>query len=365
MRCMVVVKLVTVLSALSACSSVGAQHTLNGTPVQSVNPGKRLQPAVAMVANPWQTGDFQKGIQLYWHSDPDYVQVDATRVLDYVVDLGANSVGITFPIYVDGASPTKVYRGPDTPSVHDLRVVIKEAQARKLRVTLRPLIAEGTIVAEDPTKWRGTIGDDSAFNSNAWFASYNAVLKPYIELAEQQQVQEFVIGSELTQLESSVQWVQTVLQARSLYSGMLSYTFNYAWNTVPPVKHFGIDLYPPVPLGDDATVTQLTAALTSWLRTQKARLGSNLTVHEIGIAGRSGAYLEPWGQGDSGEFNPRIQSNWFTAAYQACLAVGIKGAYYWSVDSTQQLGKDLDVDAQPPGNFMGRPGEFAIRRAFM
>src|SRR5690348_15954705 len=52
----------------------------------------------------WQPGRFQTGVQIYWHtnSPASAVTQAASNVLNYVVSLNANSVGISFPIYTDG-----------------------------------------------------------------------------------------------------------------------------------------------------------------------------------------------------------------------------------------------------------------------
>jgi hypothetical protein len=365
---MATVVLVAMLGTLSACSSPALQNT-DPPPTSSASTGPITAPSVdpiVSVVDPWRKGDFQKGIQIYWSSDSEYTQVDATRILDYVVSLGANSVGISFPVYVDGASPTKTYAGEKTPSVKDLRLVIQEARARDLRVMLRPVIDEQNITGEITLAWRGTIGYYQPFSPSGWFASYRAFLAPYLRLAEQQGVDEFVLGSELTDLQSATEWQQVRAEARQLYKGELSYALNWTWQPKPAgFNNLGIDMYTPLPLGDDASVAQLASGLTTWLKHQQALIGQKLTVHEIGIQAQDTAYQHPWGwTTDDTRVNLTIQKRWFAAAYLACKRAGALGAYYWSVNSTQQLGKDLDVAAQPPGNFMGRPGEAAIRHAF-
>ena len=211
MRRMVSVVTVFMLSALGACSTLESGDN-SGLPQSSASarPGSvsppAKSPAITQVKHPWEEGDFQNGIQLYWRSDSEYTQVDATRILDYVVDLDANAIGISFPIYVDGATPTKLYAGDKTPSVKDLRLVIKEAKTRKLRVMMRPIIDEDNITAEIPTAWRGTIGGFAPFDSAVWFSSYRKLLDPYLRLSEQESVDEFVLGSELTDLQSSDRW---------------------------------------------------------------------------------------------------------------------------------------------------------------
>jgi len=101
----------------------------------------------------------QLGVQVYWHTSgsAEDVRTAADRVLNYIVGLGANSVGLTFPIYTDGVHPTRVYTvSGSTPDPASLGIVITEAAARGLRITLRPLIDEANI-KDAQGDWRGTI----------------------------------------------------------------------------------------------------------------------------------------------------------------------------------------------------------------
>ena len=89
-------------------------------------------PPVPRVVSPWRPGRFQTGIQLYWHTSGTVSQMgqDAARSLNYIVSLGANSVGITFPIYTDGVEPTRAYAGDATPSRESISIVLAAAKAR-------------------------------------------------------------------------------------------------------------------------------------------------------------------------------------------------------------------------------------------
>ena len=93
-------------------------------------------PPVLRVVSLWQPGQFPTGIQLYWHTSgaTSQMEQDAARCLNYIVSLGANSVGITFPIYTDGVEPTHVYAGDATPSMESLSIVLAAAKAGALEL---------------------------------------------------------------------------------------------------------------------------------------------------------------------------------------------------------------------------------------
>jgi hypothetical protein len=85
----------------------------------------------------------------------------------------------------------------------------------------------------------------------------------------------------------------------------------------------------------------------------------------VGIAAVDGAYREPWvwGSPKTEGMNPAIQVNWFTAACRAVEQTGLKGIYFWMVDSSTdptQIGPTTEGTA----GFIGRPGEKAIKTCF-
>jgi hypothetical protein len=316
------------------------------------------------VAQPWWPGQFQKGIQIYWHiNGPDSsLQQTATQDLNYIVGLGANSVGISFPIYTDGASPTRVYAGPETPSLHSLSIVLAGAKARDLRVMLRPLIEETNI--KSAGQWRGTIEPPS---DSVWFADYDRLLVGYAQLAQQYGVQELVAGTELSSLQSqTAEWTALNEQIQAAgYAGVVSYAMNWNQFTSVPFQALGWDAYVPVYVGDDATVAELTDALAAWLNQLTQSVRQILTVQEVGIPALSGAYTHPWLWGAStGVINTAVQANWFIAACQAARATQTVGIYYWMVDSNDDNPLQAVVTRQSSTSWVGRPAEQSIKSCF-
>jgi hypothetical protein len=322
--------------------------------------------SVATVKNPWSPGEFQNGVQLYWHlvgSDVD-IQHAADRSLDYIVSLGANSVGITFPIYTDGAEPSRVYAEKgETPTPHQLAIVIQAAKQRKLRVMLRPIIDETNIMST-PGAWRGTL---HPINSDSWFASYESLLITYAIVATQEHVDEFVAGTELFSLQNQTdKWSGIVSALRKVsFTGAISYSVNWDSKNADslPFDTLGLDAYPAITLNDDATPEELTQALTDWILTQPASVLKKLTIQEVGIPAISGMYHNPWLWGGNGPQNLVIQANWFTAMYKAAKNANLMGIYYWMIDSNVDPSL-ANVINDPSGSFIKRPAEKSIRTSF-
>ena len=350
-------------SRLSATSSLPSQtssspkaNTLKSTPpliLKTVAASKR-----------WQTGRMQYGFQVYWHSDSPFSPDDKTnKILNYVVGMGANSVGFTFPVYTDGYRPTKVYAGSETPTPTELTQLIKLAKARNLRVMVRPIIDEANIMTV-PGEWRGSL---EPRNTATWFASYRALLGPYLKAAQSAKADEFVMATELFSLEAqSAEWKKGIRAAKTSFQGTLSYGVN--WDTVGltplPFVHRGLDLYPAVELGDGASVGQLTDALARTIQRAPKSVRANMGIHEVGIPAVSGMYLHPWlwGSGNH-KLNLSVQTKWFAAACNAAKRTNVQGIYYWMIDSNVDP-MTVDPASLPASSFIGRPAEQSIRACY-
>jgi len=313
----------------------------------------------------WKSGEFQDGIQLYWHSKgtAQALTARADQLLNYIVSLGANAVGITFPIYTNGAYPTHVYAGSDTPTPAQLALVISAAKQRGLRVTLRPTIDETNIAASTSGAWRGSIVPQ---NVATWFTGYDKLVLSYAAVAEQYKVDEFVAGTELFSLQGyTVEWEFLQEQFRKMgYGGELSYAVNWDDSDKVPFTTLGLDAYPAIDLSDTATVQQLSAALTSWLEERPSSIRSHLTIQEVGIPALSGMYPHPWLWGTTGgQQNFAVQSYWFSAMCNAAKTAQVQGLYYWSVDSNTDL-NSVDPQTEDGGAFIGRPAVASIRSCF-
>ncbi len=362
------------LCSLSACVNQIplSDKALKENPMATPTPTTIPLSTVKAVAEPWVIGGFQKGIQLYWHTNHDssaIVKAKADRILDYVVGLDANAVAISFPIYVDGPKPTHVYAGDGTPSVTELQIVIHEAHLRKLRITLRPIVDEANITAVNPSSWRGAI---VPVDASAWFASYQQVITPYVQLAALDNVAEFVLGTEFNSLQDDTdQWNALSSTFESTFTESNNSSLSYADNwdrfqahSYGPLANLGVDAYPQfAKLSSSATVDQLTAAWVGWINTSQAP-GYHVSLQEVGIPAQAGAYKNPgnWGHGKAA-INQAVQANWFAAACNAAKQTGVVGIYFWNIDiNTDPAAANSATD--PSTSFIGRAGQDSIRECF-
>ncbi len=182
------VLLACALALLTACTIPSrpawlSTHSSSSSSSAATDPADRT--SVPTVAHPWHAGMRQLGIQVYWlanKTDSDtVVQLKARRIINYAISLGANSIALTFPFYTYGLASDKVYAGLATPSPGHIALFLAEAARSHIRVTLRPILNETVLMAENPIAWRGMIQPTS---TAAWFRSYLKLLLPYAEAAQ-------------------------------------------------------------------------------------------------------------------------------------------------------------------------------------
>lgn len=332
--------------AASSTSSSPSSVAIGGVPVRMVSAQRRNLRATL-------------GIQVFWNSSGTrvHLEADANRIFNYAVGLGANSVAIDFYFFTNGVYPTYVYGVRSrTPSPATIAMVVANAREHGLRVLVRPLLNEDNIKIVG-TNWRGSIQPPSL---TAWFASYYAFLKPYFEAAQSSKATAFNIGSELDSLAPyENHWTIFKDAVAKLFTGQLQYAVNYGrWQQDPsyePVPDAGIDAYPLLGLGDDATVRQLTAAWVAWLHNQPESVLRGTVLQEVGIAAAAGAYAEPARQAPSGTpLDPAIQRNWFASACAAAKQTHLAGLYFYNVNSTDQPSDRAAAASYPPGSFIDR-----------
>ncbi len=317
------------------------------------------------VRSPWHVGMPQKGIAIYWRTDRRSTvrrsRNAADKVFDYAISIGANSVSITFPFFVNGISGTKVYGNVATPSPAMVKAALAEANKRHLRMTLRPLMDEKNLVAMGG--WRGSI---RPYNRKRWFASYRRFLAPYLIAAQTEHIATFAIGTELNSLANDSLWRPFVRWAKQRYHGKLLYAAN--WDAVTTLVgglagNIGIDTYFKTSLPDNASVAQIAHTWDVWL---KANVPSrrNVVLSEVGIAAEPGAYRAPWRWGSSNRhLDLAVQQRWFKASCIAYRQRKLGGIYYWRVSFGQKL-KPANWRSKDHGTFAGRPAAGAIKSCF-
>ena len=195
--------------------------------------------------------------------------------------------------------------------------------------------------------WRGELAPS---DPAAWFASYEAFITHYADIAEANDVELFSIGTEFVSLSGSgyaAYWNSVIDAVEAHYSGPLTYAAN--WGPAPSAEYMnvpfwnqldlaGIDAYFPLSDEQDPTFDQLIAGWNDYqgecwvcdIETWQATLGRPVIFTEIGYGSRDYAAQEPW-LADVGTPNCALQ----TRAYRAAIETfkdkpWFDGLFWWA-----------------------------------
>jgi hypothetical protein len=294
------------------------------------------------------------------------IRAKARRIINYAISLDANSIILSFPFYTYSIASDKLFTDNSTPSPAHIAIFLDEAAKSGIRITLRPILNEDSLLAQNPNAWRGLV---EPTNRTAWFESYRKLLIPYAAVAAEGHAETFVIGTELASLEGDPRWPELIRNIRSVFPGQLAYDENYVeyeqYDSNLPLSVVDVDAYPRFQLPDSATVRQLTRAWELWLGTHALAVRRQTILNEVGITALSGAYSNParWFGVQQLPFVPTMQSHWFNAVCRAVLKERIGGLYWWEVD--------FDANPSDPApfqsnkiTFLGRPAQKQVKACF-
>jgi hypothetical protein len=303
--------------------------------------------------------DPQLGIDLDYYLDSPARSVPAIAAADvaYVRSLHANALSVSFPFFMHGPDATTVYGSARTPTPAELAVLVSDAEKAGLYVSIRPLLDEKSLhYPGGRTKW-------TPVDMAAWFASYEAFLQPYAQMAEREHVPEMFTGVEFNEFLHSAYWGRLDAYLRRYYHGTLAYSDSRNWELPSAwTDSHGViqevDAYKPIRLPPNASIATLTRKWDGYL----GHGLHHITISELGISAQDGAYYQPYSvQWFRGTLDPEIQVRWFTAACNAAARYG-DGLYFWSINFANQF-------AVPPGPaypaaFIDSPGAQAIAACF-
>jgi hypothetical protein len=290
---------------------------------------------------------------------PTVWSTDATHQIDAFKALGANSIGLSFPLYTNSITSNEIFAATrcgtnyKSPTPSQLATVVGIANASGLSVLIRPLLDERSLKQESPGYWRGEIRPTSVAR---WFANYLNTLTPYLEMAQSSHASGFALSTELSSMNRLSNWKGFIASAAHIFTGTLVMTDSWAPSgrrTLWPGTSSGIDAYRPLP-GAQLTWTpaQLLAGWDAVMKTTPIPDVRNTTITEIGIPAQVGAYFGPSGGPyplSGHPMNQSIQLNWFTMACSFMRGNDLRGMYFWGATMTNLNGElPTTIDSASP-----------------
>lgn len=244
--------------------------------------------------------------------------------------LATNHVVITVPVFQANLKANNPAADPvRTPSDAVIRTVVEQAHRLGLAVVLIPYLLV------DDGQW---VGDLAPTNVSQWFQNWRAILRRYAQLAQQANVEIFLLGWEFVTMQKyQAEWERAIQQIRPLYRGRLSYFANwwwdrrtyanvFAWKPWGSLDFIGISAFFELTRKNDPTVTELQRAWNSDAHGQNiledlARLHSEyrkcIVFLELGYESKDGTNREPWNFLRTGPPDEGEQRDAFQAVFRA------------------------------------------------
>jgi hypothetical protein len=314
------------------------------------------------------------------------VVANAEKLFSYVAGLGANSVSLNFPFYMNGLTDSEVFPEVTTPSPSLMRALIALAQAHGLAVQLRPLIE---INGGKAGAWRGII---EPANVGEWFGAYWDCLEPYAVVAAQTNVTSFSIGAELNSLVADApsgdrhgafgwnndlpHWAVLIQKMRSIIGDRLLYSASrLAVSTIPGIA-FGYDEYkslqftagqqPTSATPSSRVVNEFAQGIEETVHRSAFPALSSVFLEEVDIGAYVGAWTTPW-QVDAARGTPVarwVQSDWDTAMCDVFQRNDMAALYFWSVNLPGFSAARSKANENSFGGFVGTGTSSAIAACF-
>lgn len=344
---------VVVLGAVTACGHPLVPHAALHDRASTAAPPPSSSPPTRAPATPPVLG-----VDLYAAANHplSVVEQDGARNLTYMrQSLGAQSVGIVWNFYAPTEHSNTVSSTSITLSPENVATLTKMAEARHMGVQFRPLIR-----VTPKWVWEGYL---TPTDVHAWFASLFQAELPYLRIAQQLHVSEFVVGTEWLRVgATSSEWKSFLSQVHSVYHGTISYAsqINQYFKVprdLPPVNQVGVDPYfffTTMPTS--ASTAQVIAAWDKEFSPIPRSLLERTMMDEVGIASSAGAYHHSPHWQIPGASAPQVQVRWFTAACTMAWRYHMRGVYFYEINLEDNPAHPLSF----PGFFVDKPGAQAI-----
>jgi len=249
---------------------------------------------------PVPTGGRFRGMAIQLHGGKDAYDRYHPLVSE-VADLGADTVMFVVHGWQMHAGSLDLHIDPHrTPSDDDLGRLLDLAAIHGMRRVLMPVIL---LKAPRTGEWRGKI-IPPGHDWDAWFERYRQFVLKFARVAEEHEVEVFMVGSELIKAERQTdEWRKTIAAVRGVYSGSLGYSAN--WDHYGPKKIgfwddldiVGMTSYYELARKPNPKIEEIDA---NWRRIKpeilafQAKVNRPIMFTEVGWCSQEGAAHEGW-----------------------------------------------------------------------
>lgn len=307
---------------------------------------------------------FQRGMCFVTWNNSDYNWSE--KAIENLKNLGVDHLQIVTTQYQDRVDSKRIKPIQKTPSNSSIKKAIKNAHKNGMKVMLKPHIDLLDDGGED--YWRADIGFYNDADWDKWFESYKKFILNYAQLAEENGVEMFCIGTELSfTTQKTEHWNKIIEAIKEVYSGDLIYAAN--WDNYKNVKFWdkldyaGIDGYFPISYEKDPDLTDLLAGWKKHLheiRRWQEDIGKPVVFTEIGYPSSIHGASEPWANG-RGEPALELQAQLYTAFFESFAnRPWLAGIYWWECGPSVDYGGRRDNHFTP----LNKPAEDVVAKYY-
>jgi hypothetical protein len=295
-------------------------------------------PAIGSLPADFQTGVVfpQWGMTAYSATNENF-----TYGLQEIHDqTGARWVQLPITLYQTNFTTPHLDPSDQTVTPESLAEGIRIAHQHGYKVFVAPLLTVGA------TGWAGDIRPRNKTWTTQWFDNYFQTLLPYLQVATQEHVEQFALGTEYEALEAAPWqdlWNTMIARAHAVYPGTLTYDMNWTaalkpprdWMKNPDLTYLGVSVYRPLttrpaPRDADGLTALWQYKIGDMLDALSIASGKPIVLSEIGYRNSADALYQPWQWKSSAPADPDLQA----AAYEAALQNIIRdpyvaGAFFW------------------------------------
>lgn len=298
-----------------------------------------------------------QGATVYPDSATTYSGSAYEASIKQLASTGANYVCLLIPHYQATVTSSTMHAGWNTPSDEVLRSAIRTAKANGLQVmTVLKLYTEDG-------KWHADI---KASDRAAWFKNYGDLLVKYGQMAQQEGVGLYSIGTEMWGMTSNVsnpdngpKWQKVLDRLDAVYTGKLTYGTQHGgarnereqisfW---PRLDYIGVSAYFPL---KEPGATPEAGLAASWqkvgedLKRVSAKYNKPILFTEAGYRSIPDSHLDPWNYQRVGPVDLAEQAR----NYEALFTYGDKasylaGSFWWGWMGNASAGGPNDTTFTP------------------
>ncbi len=288
--------------------------------------------------------EFQKGMCYAAWQKNKYTSSFSDLSLKSLARTGTEWVSIITTWYQEDVSSTEIKRTEKTPSDSSLEHAVRQAHKLGMRVMLKPHV---DLFNTKDGYWRVDIFCESDEDRVKWLRSYKKFILHYATLAQENGVEMFCVGTELSSTTMNTDmWRDIIRSVRRVYHGPLVYAAN--WDEYRDVNfwddldYVGIDAYFPLSDKDHPTREDIKAGWKRWLDDLEPwamSIEKPVVFTEAGYSSTIGVARTPWEERNPGGADVEAQRRCYEALFETLWdREWFYGVYWWRWSTNHRAG---------------------------